>query len=110
MASTPALIGDVKNGLMKVLPVNVQYMQPHITATPAMKQAQTEADVVRFQYRPYRNGARNAPANAPGTPWNYCWSNNTTQGYMFFFLLGLALRDPRLAFFLFLLAGFEDYI
>ena len=49
MASTPALIGDVKYGLINVLPVNVQNMHPPITATPAMKEAQTDAGVVRFQ-------------------------------------------------------------
>ena len=65
IASIPALIGEVKYGLMKVLPVNVQYMQAHMTPTPVMKEAQTDAGVVRFQYKPYRNGARKAPASAP---------------------------------------------
>ena len=49
IASMPALIGEVKYGLMKVLPVKVQYMQPHITPTPTIKEAQTDAEVVRFQ-------------------------------------------------------------
>ena len=26
---------------------------------------------------------RNSPDNAPGVGWNYCWSNNTTQGYVY---------------------------
>ena len=26
---------------------------------------------------------RNVSLNAPGTGWNYCWSNNTTQGYVY---------------------------
>lgn len=26
---------------------------------------------------------KNAYYNAPGTPWNYCWSNNTSQGYTY---------------------------
>ena len=26
---------------------------------------------------------RNAPSNAPGIGWNYCWSNNTSQGYTY---------------------------
>ena len=47
--STPALIGELKNGLMNVVLVNVPYIQPHIIATPTMKLAQTEALVVFFQ-------------------------------------------------------------
>ena len=36
-----------------------------VIPTPAAKLAHTAAGVTRFQYSPYRNGARNAPASAP---------------------------------------------
>ena len=36
-----------------------------MTTTENMKQTQTDALLVRFQYKPYRKGARNAPASAP---------------------------------------------
>ncbi len=38
---------------------------------------------VAYDYEAANSCDRNAPANAPGTPWNYCWSNNTTQGYTY---------------------------
>ncbi|MCR4873261.1 MAG: hypothetical protein K5885_06910, partial [Bacteroidales bacterium] len=38
---------------------------------------------VAYDYTAANSCDRNAPANAPGTPWNYCWSNNTTQGYIY---------------------------
>ena len=36
-----------------------------VIPTPAIKLAQTAAFVTRFQYSPYKNGAKNAPARAP---------------------------------------------
>lgn len=36
-----------------------------VIPTPAVKLAQTAALVTPFQYNPYMNGARNAPASAP---------------------------------------------
>lgn len=52
MASTPALIGDVKKGEMNTLPVNVQNMHPHMMKMPMAKLTHTAAGEVRFQYKP----------------------------------------------------------
>ncbi len=65
MARNPALMGEVKYGLMKTCPVNIAHMQPTMIRMPDPKLTQTDAAVVRFHYRPYRKGARKAPARAP---------------------------------------------
>ena len=38
---------------------------------------------VAYDYESNDKCDQDASANAPGTPWNYCWSNNTTQGYTY---------------------------
>ena len=56
IAIAPALIGEAmypRNRLDTVMPI------------PHAKLAQTAARVTPFQYRPYKNGAKNAPASAP---------------------------------------------
>ena len=56
IATAPALIGDAMN-LINIFAT--------VIPTPHTKLAQTAAFVTPFQYRPYINGARNAPASAP---------------------------------------------
>ena len=56
MAIAPALMGDA---------INLKNILATVSNTPHAKLAQTEAFVTPFQYRPYINGARKAPANAP---------------------------------------------
>lgn len=60
-SDSAALIGDcssvgklVRNSMFAI-----------IRPQPKMKHTQHARRLVRFQYRPYRNGARNAPASAP---------------------------------------------
>ncbi|MBO4489056.1 MAG: gliding motility-associated C-terminal domain-containing protein [Bacteroidales bacterium] len=36
-----------------------------------------------FDYEGWNDCNPNDPLNAPGIGWNYCWSNNTTQGYTY---------------------------
>ena len=38
---------------------------------------------IAYDYEASNKCNKDAPLNAPGTPWNYCWSNNTTQGYTY---------------------------
>ena len=38
---------------------------------------------------------KTASANAPGTGWNYCWSNNTSQGYTYAADGGLVYRSAN---------------
>ena len=37
----------------------------------------------------------NIPDNQPGTGWNYCWSNNTTEGYQYAPGAGSLVYDPE---------------
>ena len=61
MQNAPALIGE-RSIAGYSCGANVQ---PSMNTTEKMKFTATAAFVARFQYRPYRNGARNAPAMAP---------------------------------------------
>ena len=67
MANAPQLMGDCKMGGNADRKSMFKTMMP----VPKMKLAQAPAVVTRyhlvtrFQYNPYRNGARNAPAKAP---------------------------------------------
>ena len=45
--------------------MNLKNILETVSNTPQVKLAQTAALVTPFQYRPYRNGARKAPASAP---------------------------------------------
>ena len=45
--------------------MNLKNMLDTVIPTPLIKLAHTAALVTPFQYRPYENGAKNAPANAP---------------------------------------------
>ena len=56
IATAPALIGDA---------MNLKNILDTVINTPLAKLAQTAALVTPFQYKPYINGAKNAPANAP---------------------------------------------
>ena len=56
IATAPALMGDA---------MNLKNMFDTVINTPLAKLAQTAAFVTPFQYKPYINGAKNAPANAP---------------------------------------------
>ena len=38
---------------------------------------------------------RNDPSNAPGIGWNYCWSNNTSEGYVYAADGGLVYRSAN---------------
>ncbi len=61
IATTPQSIGDcIKPGRYAL-----KNMLKIIMPAPKIKLAQAEALVVRLEYRPYRNGAKNAPASAP---------------------------------------------
>ena len=56
IAIAPALIGDF---------INPKNIFATVSPTPVINPAHTPARVTPFQYKPYKNGAKNAPANAP---------------------------------------------
>ena len=56
IAAAPALIGDA---------MNLKNMFDTVMNTPLAKLAQTATFVTPFQYKPYINGAKKAPASAP---------------------------------------------
>ena len=56
IAIAPVLIGDA---------MNLKNMFDTVINMPLAKLVQTAAFVTPFQYNPYINGAKNAPANAP---------------------------------------------
>ena len=61
MAIAPALMGDCSSGGNQV----ENSMLATMSSDPKAKLTQQAVRVVFFQYRPYRNGARKAPARAP---------------------------------------------
>ena len=48
-----------------------------------------------YDYGAFDKCDKTASANAPGTGWNYCWSNNTSQGYTYAADGGLVYRSAN---------------